>query len=117
MASATTSEMVAGLRAAANWLEAAGEFDISTFGTIWALANIPFEDAPAFRDACRKLGTFEKDPDDWDYRVLRKFGPVSMRLSIPRSKVCRKTMVTKEVLEWVCEDSLLDPTPEVLAEQ
>lgn len=65
-----------------------------------------------FKAISKAMMPFEKDPDEYSYRVRSGKTGGSISLSIDRGKICKKVTVLKEVSEWQCDDSILDPTPE-----
>jgi hypothetical protein len=66
-----------------------------------------------FRAIARQIGTFDKLKDANNYVIERRFsGGVKLTAQIDRGKICRKVKVMREVDEFECDDSLLDPTPE-----
>ena len=57
-----------------------------------------------FLATAKKLGNCEKDFSDADdFSLIKHFGTASIRLTIPRSAVCRKVTVMKEVEDWECD--------------
>lgn len=74
-------------------------------------------DKDEFLAAVRSLGSFEKTIIDSGnkLRVTKAFGESKIYFEIPRSVVCRKVRVMKEVDDYEC-DPLLSPEEEQLLE-
>ena len=64
-----------------------------------------------FKGLARAFSPFDKDVDQWSFAIKASDGS-RVSLGIDRGKMCRKVLVTKQVEEFECDDSILDPTPE-----
>lgn len=62
-----------------------------------------------FRAIAAVMGAFKKGGDAY-YEISREISDsVKMSAHIARGKICKKVRVVKEVEEYQCDDSLLDP--------
>jgi hypothetical protein len=86
--------VIEGLRALADFLEA--HPDLPPIN--WAAASARVDTKDVFIAAARPMGSFKKVVNDYDYELVRKFGPVKLDVSIRRETICKK------VVKWECPD-------------
>ena len=124
--SAAETSFADGLRALADWIDAnPGVVDVPE-----VTLNVPFFDREEFTEAVKALGGHrEKIAHDSYFVVRRTFGEgVQLDVYMPREQVCRKVVLgtrevpervvparTEEIVEWVCDDSLLASVAEEVA--
>ncbi len=102
-------EIAASLRAAADVVEKMPENSCGMYSTLCIYAREPEH----FRALAKAMVPFEKGNSTSDYDITREFGNcVTLKASIDRGKICKKVKVLKEVEEFECSDSLLDPLTE-----
>lgn len=105
---ATRTELIAGLRELADWLEAHPELSEKDF--LPDELGIWVDSHEEFFVIARALGTFQKAPFGYSGDVLalvRNFGPLRFMIRIFRNKICRKVKKLVEQEVWECPDSLL----------
>lgn len=119
------SALAAGLRELADWVEAnPGYVPDAEWNTV--TLHVHLDTREELVAAARALGgEREKEPVGDYFTVRRRFGPrVSLDFFTARDQVCRRVVVdtiehparlvpatVEEVVEWVCEDSLLAGVP------
>lgn len=111
----TREDLVAGVRAMADYLEANRDVPVPLCVTAY---NFYYE-REEFLKAANALagggGMIKKEKGDSltsDYKVIRHFGPVEIAYSIPRKLICR--LVQAAVYD--CPDSLLEEAAEFLVQ-
>lgn len=119
-----SSDVVAGLRELADFLEANPGFKLPHDLDQYGVLNVFPHEPELFRDHIRALGDCEKFSTSWSIGVRRKFGPITVEVVIPHEAVCErrvlgteKKMVVDpdapkieqdvEIVQWVCPDSFL----------
>lgn len=106
------AEVINGLRGLADFLEATPDFPKYTSQIKIQLYAVTKEE---LTERARMLGKTEKYIADGigkgDYfGVRRRFSPtVLIEVFSARSKVCKKVKVMREVEEWECPESILNP--------
>ncbi len=110
----TRQELIDCLKNALAIAEKLPEFQCGAYLSVRIYPRSPDE----FRSLAPALVPFDKEHDANSYMIQNKLGlgeacSAQFTLSIDRGKMCRKVKVMKEVEEFQCDDSLLDPTPEV----
>lgn len=118
MTAATETTFANGLRALADWIDANPDVVNNPEVTL----NVPFWTREKFVEAAKALGgRREKHVEGSYFTVRRTFGEgVHVDVYVAREQVCRKVVTgtrdvtetvipahTEEVVEWVCEDSIL----------
>lgn len=103
--STAAKERAKGLREAADLLDKIGDMEIWSNTTI----NILCEKAEIAKVA-RQLVPFEKKIDETYYNVIHQCsGGVAVCAYVNRKEICELRKVVKEVEEFVCPDSILEP--------
>lgn len=115
---------IAGLRAAADFLEAHPEVVVASYGDYFALDiaayGVTRDDLVA---AAQASGGWDKEYSDSQFELVRSFGGgVKLSLNADRSEVCELVVVgtreveekvipahTENITEWKCGKSLLSP--------
>lgn len=107
-----TTEYVAGLRAAADWIEAHAkvlEAEAEPKGSLGSI-GIYCRDGADLAAFAQHLAPATKTGDDHFMQVERRFGPIRIYGFVSRDKVCRKVVKTEmrevEVIEWECDPVL-----------
>lgn len=110
----TREEFIAGLREAADFLEANPALPTqSTPITI----NV-FVETKAELAAIARTGQWDKSGNDNHFWIKREVGAISYEVNIARSKICRRVVTGTRVVpareaevvedvEWVCDEPLL----------
>jgi hypothetical protein len=121
--------LVAGLREAADFIEARGvELPINTYDiecgvTTWMYGDA-FENRLKLRKIAKVLGKAEKVYSGGYFDIKRNFGPFHIKFTADRKVVCEAKVVGQKVIpareatpekivdkiEWVCTDPLLKET-------
>lgn len=118
---------VKGLRDLANWYESQPELKLPTDPQL----TVVVMDDPlnTFRTFAKAFGFCEKQEDDQFYRLVRNFGPVSLKIFDYRKNVCTRKIVgqrtveqpiydykqtgiktvTEDIVEWDCPVLLESP--------
>ena len=100
----TSHEYARGLVQMADFLSSHKEFDM---GCKKCEVSIFIFDAAAARATLRAVGEFKKDYTDiYYFRALVETESATLRISIPRSVVCKPVKKLKEVDDWECEPLL-----------
>ena len=104
----TREDLVAGVRAMADYLEANRDVPVPVYVTAYNFYYSREEFLKAAKALAGGGGMIEKAKGDSDYEVIRHFGPVEIAYSIPRNLICR--LVQAAVYD--CPDSLLEEAAE-----
>ena len=124
------NEFIKGLRDLADFLESREELTPACGQHFNVFANDPTE----FALKARRLGTADKNAEDWSsyFTMVKTFGPHQLELNILRASMCEKKKVgtkivkkrddkivsellkavpevevEEDVFEWVCPESIL----------
>lgn len=105
-------ELAAGMRQAADWIEANADLPLRTSAVQVQLRT---NDREGMTAAAHAFGSFDKlgNKDSalaaWDYIIAKWFGGFRLQIHCDRGKICKRVKVLKEVDEWACDDSILAP--------
>jgi hypothetical protein len=118
-----TTDLVHGLRAAADWYEQHPEIRLPT-DDVFHLINASLPDTKETVAAvAHALGSCEKEYSDTMFRLVKKFGPVRLVFVFWRTTICERRVVRtewvpekvtpayeREIVEWDCGPAL-EATP------
>lgn len=107
----TRQQQINDQRAMLDWLEQ--HPDVKVFFADAQCILFPHE-KEEFASITKQLGTFEKETEGSDLKLVKRFGTANFNVTIPLAAVGEKTVAMKEIETWNIPDLSIDsePTPE-----
>lgn len=108
-------ELAAGLREAADWIEANPDLPVSVGHS--NLISLRCETVEQMTVAAKALRTFDKNKylPEYYFSIERMFRGARLVISGDHDKVCKKVTKLVEKTVWECPETLLAPEEELLA--